>query len=114
MYVSADGLTGGTLKINVDTTSAAMNGLSTNTANFNFGVAMDKDVGKNVWYARKANRVAGVMTAVTDSLQDIGSKDGRFGTMYATKGIILRDVGDNTYKRLRSNNGVIEVVADNT
>lgn len=114
LYVSSDGLTGGTLKINVDTTSAAMTGLSTNTANFNFGVAMDKDVGKNVWYARKVNRVAGVMTAVTDSLQDIGSKDGRFGTMYATKGIILRDVGDNTYKRLRSNNGVIEVVADNT
>ncbi|WAQ79264.1 tailspike protein [Escherichia phage E20] len=114
LYVSADGLTGGTLKITVDTSSAAMNGLSTNTANFNFDVAMDKDVGKNVWYARKVNRVAGVMTAVTDSLQDIGSKDGRFGTMYATKGIILRDVGDSTYKRLRSNNGVLEVVADNT
>lgn len=114
LYVASDGLTGGTLKLLVATSSASESGLLTNSANFNFGTTMDKDVGKNIWYARKAVRVAGVMTAVTDSIQDIGSRDGRFGTMYATKGVILRDVGDGVFKRLRSNNGVLEVVADNT
>ena len=113
LYVASDGLTGGTLKLLVDTTSASESGLSTNSTNFNFGTTMDKDVGKNIWYARKPVRVAGVMTATTDGIQDIGSKDGRFSTMYATKGIILRDVGDSKYKRLRSNNGVLEVVEDN-
>lgn len=114
LYVSADGLTGGALKIIVDTTSAAMNGLSTNTANFNFDVTMDKDVGKNVWYARKVNRVAGVLTPVADNVQNLGSVDGRFNTVYASSGVIVRDVGDSTFKRIRSNNGVLEVVADNT
>lgn len=114
LYVSSDGLTGGTLKLIVDTSSASESGLSTNSTSFNFDTTMDKDLGKNIWYARKAVRVAGVLQAVTDGIQDVGSKDGRFGTMYATKGVILRDVGDNTFKRIRSNNGILEVVADNT
>ena len=114
LYVASDGLTGGTLKLIVDTSSASESGLSTNSTNFNFDTTMDKDVGKNIWYARKPVRVAGVMTATTDGIQDIGSKHGRFSTMYATKGIILRDVGDSKYKRLRSNNGVLEVVEDNS
>lgn len=114
LYVASDGLTGGTLKLLVDTSSASESGLSTNSTSFNFDTTMDKDLGKNIWYARKAVRVAGVLQAVTDGIQDVGSKDGRFGTMYATKGLILRDVGDNTFKRVRSNNGVLEVVADNT
>ncbi len=114
LYVASDGLTGGTLKLLVDTSSASESGLSTNSTSFNFGTQMDKDLGKNIWYARKAVRVAGVLQAVTDGIQDVGSKDGRFGTMYATKGVILRDVGDNTFKRIRSNNGILEVVADNT
>lgn len=113
LYVASDGLTGGTLKLLVDTSSASESGLSTNSTSFNFGTQMDKDLGKNIWYARKAVRVAGVLQAVTDGIQDVGSKDGRFGTMYATKGIILQDVGDSKYKRLRSNNGVLEVVEDN-
>lgn len=114
LYVASDGLTGGALKLLVDTSTAAMNGLSTNTANFNFGVTMDKDVGKNVWYARKANRVAGVLTPVADNVQNLGSVDGRFNTVYASGGVIVRDVGDSTFKRIRANNGVLEVVADNT
>nr|DAG24603.1 MAG TPA: tailspike protein [Caudoviricetes sp.] len=113
LYVASDGLTGGTLKLIVDTSSASESGLSTNSTSFNFDTPMDKDVGKNVWYARKANRVAGVLTPVADNVQNLGGVDGRFNTVYASGGVIVRDVGDNAYKRLRSNNGVLEVVEDN-
>lgn len=114
LYVASDGLTGGTLKLIVDTSSASESGLSTNSTSFNFDTTMDKDVGKNVWYARKANRVAGVLTPVADNVQNLGSVDGRFNTVYASGGVIVRDVGDNTFKRIMANNGVLEVVADNT
>ena len=114
LYVSADGLTGGTLKIIVDSSSAAINGLSTNSANFNFDVTMDKDVGKNIWYARKANRVAGVLTPVADNVQNLGSVDGRFNTVYASSGVIVRDVITGTHYRVRVTSGELNIVADET
>ena len=114
LYVASDGLTGGTLKLIVDTSSASESGLSTNSTNFNFDTTMDKDVGKNIWYARKPVRVAGVMTATTDGIQDIGSVDGRFRTAYVDLGVIVKDVSEpSNHYRIRVNNGTIQAVIDN-
>lgn len=114
LYVASDGLTGGTLKLLVDTTSSDTSGLLTNSANFTFNTTMDKDVGKNIWYARKPVRVAGIMTAVTDGIQDIGSVDGRFRTAYVDLGVIVKDVSvPSNHYRIRVNNGTIQAVIDN-
>lgn len=115
LYVDSAGLTGGITKLLCDTSSSSLSGIMTNTTNFNFGVTMDKDLGKNIWYARKAVRAAGVITATTDAIQDIGSIDGRFRTGYFDLGVIVKDtaVPANHY-RIRVNNGALSIVIDNT
>lgn len=114
LYVVADGLTGGTLKLLCDTTSASKDGLCTNSSNFNFGTSMWKDEGKNVWYPDKACRIASVLTPAKDTAIDVGSKFGRFRTGYFDNGIILRDLTNQAmHYRLMVSDGVINIVQDN-
>ncbi|EHJ9376288.1 hypothetical protein KB816_003003 [Salmonella enterica] len=114
LFVDSEGLTGGSTKILVDSSSAGFNGLSTNSTNFNFGVTMNQDVGKNIWYAVKETRVAGNILASTDARQQIGSPDGRFSTAYLDLGWIGKDVSvPSNHYRVRINNGVLELVLDN-
>lgn len=118
LFVSTGGLTGGTTKLLVDTSSAAVGGLMTDSANFNFGVTMTKDTGRNIWYANKQAYVASVMTAAQTApttqygVLDFGSASGRFRTGYFDSGMITRDLVTGTHYRVRVTNGTLNIVAD--
>ncbi|MFX1095001.1 hypothetical protein ABEM57_20510 [Escherichia coli] len=122
LFVSSDGLTGGSAKLLVDSSSSGISGLSTNTINFNFGssIVMDKDAGRNIWYARKSVRLAGVVSPTADNgsgvgVQDIGGASvGRFRTGYFDSGVIVRDGVTGTHYRVRVTSGTLNVVVDET
>ncbi|GAB0883168.1 hypothetical protein LL13F60_02380 [Escherichia coli] len=114
MFVDSSGVTGGIVKLLVETCSSGISGLSTNSTNFTFNTTMDKDSIKNIWYARKPVRAAGVLTPQSDTNQDIGSVDGRFRTAYVDLGVIVKDVSvPSNHYRIRVNNGTIQAVIDN-
>lgn len=118
LFVSAGGLTGGTTKLLVDTSSAAVGGLMTDSASFNFGGTMTKDTGRNIWYASKQAYVASLMTAAQTApttqygVLDFGSVSGRFRTGYFDSGIIVRDGVTGTHYRVRVANGALNIVVD--
>ncbi|HGG2417535.1 TPA: hypothetical protein ACJFS2_000074 [Escherichia coli] len=122
LFVSSDGLTGGSAKLLVDSSSSGISGLSTNTINFNFGssIVMDKDAGRNIWYARKSVRLAGVVSPTADNgsgvgVQDIGGASvGRFRTGYFDSGVIVRDGVTGTHYRVRVTSGTLNVVVEET
>ncbi|MEG1123083.1 MAG: hypothetical protein RSE62_12865 [Citrobacter sp.] len=122
LFVSSDGLTGGTTKLLVDSSTAGVNGLSTNTLNFNFGtgVTMDKDQGRNIWYARKPTKISGIISPTADDgsgvgIQDIGgAAPGRFRTGYFDSGIIVRDGVTGAHYRVRVTSGTLNIVTDET
>lgn len=113
LFVNSAGISNGTLKLLVDTSSVSLNGLTTNSTSFNFGTEMIKDDSQDVWFANTKTRVQSFVSASATNKIDIGSKSQAFSTIYMQKGVVFQDlVNPSSYYRLRVTNGAIELIQD--
>ena len=113
LFVNSAGISNGTLKLLVDTSSVSLNGLTTNSTSFNFATEMIKDDSQNIWFANAKARVQSLVSASSTNIIDIGSKSQAFSTIYMQKGVVFQDlVNPSNYYRLRVINGAIELIQD--
>ena len=113
LFVNSAGISNGTLKLLVDTSSVSLNGLTTNSTSFNFGTEMIKDDSQNIWFANAKTRVQSFVSASATNKIDIGSKSQAFSTIYMQKGVVFQDLTNTSnYYRLRVVNGAIELIQD--
>ena len=113
IFTQADGITSGTTKLIVNTSSQGAGGLSTNSASFNYGTTMIKEEGKNIWFSSTPTRTPGVLNPAANSAQDLGNVGARWRTGYLDLGMITSSPNGTKYRLRIGDDGVPYTTIDN-